>query len=824
MPSEEQINIGKQKLKSVYLQYLTEEELAVDYQELLSTYTIAFAENLEETARLEEAHKEFIKNQSFLGRFANNFIRSEEYNNYELNVKKLKNSLEHLTLEFDQKIKEQYAKTLSENIIKSVDLKDEELKKALQSIVLSETKYLESKEYFNLKIELLTYFYTTKKGEIDNKELPIEIIAQDLDSLYYELIVDNQKQAADLIYNIPGIHMLTKETISKFVKELFCKYCENSLNKLRNQNDISNSNINDFLRAIDLAIQEAANNYTIPEEDLNKIQFIKNPSVWKIWGENDHENNRIQAIIKAKATFANIKGTNFLSIEQQNAFINKLTILEQKEQIGQSQQYRFMKYLRPYQESDKKKCIEQIKESIQDSLTQYPALIKIKKEIEEQIEIELINDDKLKQKFEENILFEIIKYFQNNEESSSSNSSNLEKIFSQIEIAKLLCKIENFKRLQVPEQIKKINEINNILYQIKSRRGEAPADQVITNTDYDNLKNIIYDVATDAFIDEHAKKLLGVNDGFLPSVYETIHGFLDIGMWKKTVEDAALQEISNIIPSPVKPIISIFRPFSYLFEEIADIYKKPKSYVDKAFRIAAGITSGAVMIAGVSTIISLATNPISLPIIAAAGLGIIATVPIIAGSMKIAKMVSQKVAKYFYGIADPDLYIPSKKAIDLLGGIEQANEVADFFKKELIQINNKIDALPKVEQDQNIAKKLNNQLNILSKVWDEIQKGNTDNWKKLSKNLYMYAKNEAHNQLKNIDTNDMIYSLIDLTVPKAIINDDENIFSREAGAKMIGPKRNLVSFIKQNKLNKENKEQIIKLATINAIIKNSNQQ
>jgi hypothetical protein len=264
------------------------------------------------------------------------------------------------------------------------------------------------------------------------------------------------------------------------------------------------------------------------------------------------------------------------------------------------------------------------------------------------------------------------------------------------------------------------------------------------------------------------------------------------------------------------PIIGrIFTPFTYLYNEIADILTKRLSYPDRFFRGAAILTSTLGMAVGIGFLVTLAANPFSGPVVAGVIVGGLATVLVAAATARVAKLISTQVSKrYNNGMVDVDLFIPTEKAKQRLDGEPNAKLVSEYFMQEKKQIE---DQMSKSNITEFELKLLEQKLGDLMNTWNHIQQGKTASWAPIARKLFEEKMEIQAQKAKKIDVSDVTNTLLErITAPKHEPSGPDPLAPIRI---MDQPKRQHFSFTKQQAIVKELEQDMQKLREVNTIIK-----
>ncbi|MGD0465276.1 MAG: hypothetical protein ABSA84_01060 [Gammaproteobacteria bacterium] len=715
----------------------------------------------------------------------------------------------------------------------------------------------------------------------DPSTINIDLLIQDIEKISPQDIKNWSQQAKDIFYKTPGSYMLSEPEQQQFIKQLFILEARIAANhsakkeKQALQNQITSAMEQAAKRYNDKYTRETPDNALKPLVEWNTGNESDNQQQ-RILKAREAANKQFHEIKGSNFLDASDKARfiNMLSV------LKEKEMLEQNKQYAVTKwfwPYEELTIEACTKEIDTKTHTyfkekdETIKKRIKDFETTFNiaeiTLEPLCSILKEQLSNVIIN--KRKETFGVKPL--------------PDTDTDLNRVLNRIEIAKVLSTIEQFKSVPADTQLKyienltdileKINTLNDKLIQAKEDAQTVAAKQ----TDVKNLEHqiqqqnqlisqIIDDIVFNPFNKD--KDALNIAENKLNDTisnwWDKTKAFFKLDKTKGVIAGAlfgvvaylslagnsmlapiigkfsgipflgtAVNAISAFsafssplgltiaamagaaIGYPFSKIGHVFTPFTYLYNEVADIITKPKSYIDRFFRGAAILTSTLGMAVGIGFLVTLAANPFSGPVVAGVIVGGLATVLVAAATARVAKLISTQVSKrYNNGMIDVDLFIPTEKAKQRLDGEPNAKIVSEYFMQEKKQIE---DQMSKSNITEFELKLLEQKLGDLMNTWNNIQQGKTASWAPIARKLFEEKMEIQAQKAKKIDVSDVTNTLLErITAPKHEPSGPDPLAPIRI---MDQPKRQHLSFTKQQAIVKELEQDMQKLREVNAIIK-----
>ncbi|MGI9214806.1 MAG: hypothetical protein ACR2HS_03950, partial [Gammaproteobacteria bacterium] len=497
-------------------------------------------------------------------------------------------------------------------------------------------------------------------------------------------------------------------------------------------------------------------------------------------------NNLKKSIEYALSEFKQIPGNKIIPENKSREFINKLTILQQKELQSASQQFiggNIFKYLFGSQfeveiKEKKAKVIKEIKEKIYDLYKQSPEAMMWLDSFKKQFDLEefFSKETELSKYLKEQILDLIATDMPNNKDINfrlDLEKQEFEDISIKIDVIKILSRIDPFVQKDLKSQVEEVDKLCERLKVAKKSQA----------TDIYSVENPMIREECAEYIREFISRLyLGVGNEKLNFPQNNSEENIFQHMFKEGLGYAlnafnnlqAVQNINNKINQVKKVVKSgqttigfFLSGFNYIKNEIKDVFTKRRSFIDRLFRGTSMLSAAALGGVGIGLLVATASNPFSAAVVFG-GLGIgVVSILAIAGAAKLSKVISEGFSKYFYKVSDPDLYFPNDKAKQLLGDTA-AIELGNFFKEKIIMIN-KNDKFKKLlgvtEED-------------IRSTWKLALQGEINDFfpkfKELLEKFQKYYKGLSSSKVKEITgeqvtekekREDLLNSLMDLTLP-----------------------------------------------------------
>ena len=677
------------------------------------------------------------------------------------------------------------------------------------------------KDFALKKIMLLCEFSKYYKTDPSNQnKIDINSLTKEIESITSQNIQEWTQAAEKAFYATPGSYMLSEQEKQQFMSQLFLQEAiAAKLSLTPKEQHESQKTMNSIL------IQSAksyADKYTYETAATDHVldKFIEKDAgimSWSTGTNNSLKDQQQQRTIKsrddASKQLRGIKGYNFLDKSEQQYFINMLSILKEKETLEQDQQYKPVKWIRPFKEVEISDCIKDIEKSINKHFEQDPTVQNTINRLETEYNIKEISSIPLQNILKKQLSEAIVngKKAEHGVKPLPDTETDLLSVKNKIEIAKVLDKNESFKNYTVAEQLEYIKKLTSSLNQINKIQNEITekelaAKQDPTNATYakeiERLKNALKEeehniqetmnnitlskslanARKDLEIPEDPSGVFGAIKGGIkyvknilskPMVQDGIAGaFIAVtaALAKGTINPTSLLATAAAgaaVGTQVKARY-IFKPFQILYNEISDIVTKPKSYIDRIFRGGAILGSTLAMAVGIGVLVAAAANPFSGPVVAGVIVGAVATVAVAAATAKFAGWASKKM-----GLDKFDFYQPTKEAVQLFGEQNKAEQVSSFLKKEIENLEQQLKLSGKSAQDKEL---IQTQITAINHTWRNLQKGNDSSWEDLLKLLTEIKMNKCKEQVQAIGKQqaaEITSTLLDLVkTDKSKVQDD----------------------------------------------------
>lgn len=367
--------------------------------------------------------------------------------------------------------------------------------------------------------------------DVLGKETNITEIIRDINLFTKQELLDLTIKAEQILKNIPGSYMLSSESQQKFIEKIFI--IQAKIIKLKKTTIELKPELDKLKEAIIKETEQNVNNYS----DIYN-HFMNNPGsalhplmTWNTNNPEEHQLNHIQQSRKfALDTFDNIPGKNLLSKEEKIYFINKLSVLKEKEMVDQENQWLGGLYFFAASEASSiNGAILEINKIIHEKFKQ-----DANKDIntyQQHYEISSIKPAGLSKKLQEQLADAIVNMKKANQKIPPLQDTPTDKneVIERIAIAKSLGNLTGFQDLPTETQLKNICELQKVLQEIKTLNEQLlqakehgkDTDQSATiraiNTNLENnqqrIKKLIDDIMFFS-IKNNAKELLKLDENF----------------------------------------------------------------------------------------------------------------------------------------------------------------------------------------------------------------------------------------------------------------------------------------------------------------------
>lgn len=595
------------------------------------------------------------------------------------------------------------------------------------------------KSNFESMIILLIRLYFQPRYLFTDKHfVDTSLIQKDIALLNGKQVQQMHIDAVNKFNEISGSHMLQVEEQKIFIEELFFIECQINIGKHKNNFDLQTlcQLKKDLFNSIKRKIENSINEY-VADANLSNVPKAAQPAT--------------QLAIQE---FDNIQGSCALSTKDRNKFINRLTILIQKAQQGNIVQ-RNLSWLAsslPVKKCEKTKCLDQINKTIFEELKRSPDSTKLLTHYMEQFElfpIELAEkcskfDDRLKNAelkatFINKLLAAIAIQKAKSLGIKAQSSPTLHLVSRQIDIALLLSNIDGFTKLETTVQIQNIDDVNDLLKKIQPQQmiiaklGKARNLTVEQKARYDAANNEI---------NRHKDDMKTI----IKNIANNIPEFNQTGT-------------DNFVDNIIKDIAN---STTYLADYAK--YLCPRTMREAMFACYSPLTY--------ITIKSIKDTIFS---------SIFA--PHISNMANYCKSIIKKL--FFY-------YSPSQKAINILGGKENAIKISEFLKQKISSLKKEIHTLKKTSNMDKVEK-LELFLQKLHELWWKIQTGEESSGEILLSALHASIRSDFNKEIDNMDLTNLIGDLVDLILPEDKICEQELELPR-----FIGLHREPISYMEKN--------------------------
>lgn len=657
--------------------------------------------------------------------------------------------------------------------------------------------------------ELHNFFVNDASYNYDKCRQHIQLLFENInvdiygtDSYKSITVIENlHTKTNEHVADIPGIHMLTNEEQQKHIRKLLFIKCQKYISQDASYNNEQYDNdLAECYAAINDAIDCAAETYTIPDQHLDNIKQYQDNNTWSAILFSRITLTPFEKLIKQYQNELNeIIGINMLSKDEYNKFLNKLIVLQERIInkhrcfVAQPQeQQALQEWHRQVAEIITAKATDQVQQEynkIADTIGAY-----------------LIENQELRSQLKEKLLLAMVEQLKHN--SINNNAKHELKmdvidVCSEIVIAKYLSNIYAFNQMS---NLHQQEQINNLLNMIKKQRSlMAQKDKKQFNIEVSRIIDDMMIQDSDVYKNVIANLGLGNphNAGILNNIIDKLWVFMRTPSIRAALKAGAVTVVAAnatpLIPAAghdnnpstaislktsvlatcvgmilgynySQKINNIF-PIEYLIEEIADIYNnyEQKSTLDRLIR---SIPIGTAISASLWYIpIILATNPVSIPLLAVIGLGSFISVPLLAIFSKLANKISGKIHDVFFdGATNPDYYDLTLNGKRILGDDPgQIEKVVSFFKKYIPLLER---SLHDIKHSTNVNEfdmvLLQDNIQVIKKAFESLKKG--EHTKDGSKHfddaisfLIAYQKSLAIANIKAISTEEIVDNIVQLS-------------------------------------------------------------
>lgn len=466
--------------------------------------------------------------------------------------------------------------------------------------------------------------------------------------------------------------------------------------------------------------------------------------------------------------------------------------------------------------------------------------------------------------------------------------NRLDNSINRIETAKILTKIDSFNNIPLEQQSKYLDEVNKHLLEISilnnkkaklqddwklNIKQNVQGDIIKNNQNIEKEQQAIKDIIIN--INLYSKQFTQLRNEFSitddsTNLLESIKNILATETVQNAISGAAIVatgavaapilgglasnipvigsyipslttglSLSNIAASGLIggilgikiPFRKIFKPITYVFEEMKDIVKNPNhnSLLDRAVRGASIVLPVLGAVVGAGFALAAVANPFSGPVIAGIALGAVAT-------FAVSSLCGWGVSKVCKTIREAHLY-DETQAYDFCCGnnnnksrqdIEMdARRLSIFFKERIEEYNKKLANLKTTSMANELEKvHIEKIISMLKQAWKNITENKDPEWDNLLKVLYYDKKYSSQKDLSSQvkvadDVTNQLLELID--TPKCVKSrelDSEHLEKIKQKQKAIisfeDTAKQLNNFITQPN------QELQKLYEISSIIKHRN--